>query len=183
MQVIDPAPPAKNPAPPHRMQGAGFRALLSHDVHPVVQFIKYGLVGGLATGIHVAAFFVCGLFLFPCLTQDDIIIRLFGLTAPAISESARAWNAGFCNAIAFVIANTVCYFLNRLFVFKPGRHHWALEFLFFFGVSGISLAIGTACQTFLITHQGLQTTYAFGANLVSSLLINYVMRKFVIFKG
>jgi hypothetical protein len=29
----------------------------------------------------------------------------------------------------------------------------------------------------------MQTTYAFGANLVSSLLINFTMRKYVIFKG
>jgi hypothetical protein len=29
----------------------------------------------------------------------------------------------------------------------------------------------------------MQTTYAFGANLVSALLINYAMRKYVIFKG
>jgi putative flippase GtrA len=156
---------------------------LRHDAHPLVQFIKYGIAGGLSTATHIGIFFLCGWFLLPCLTQDDITVRLLGLTAPAISEAARAWNAGFCNAIGFAVANTLCYFLNRLFVFKPGRHHWVLEFLLFFAVSGISMAIGTAIQTFLITHQGVQTTLAFGANIVCSLLINYAMRKFVIFKG
>ena len=156
---------------------------LGHDTHPAVQFIKYGIAGGMATATHIAAFFLCGWFLLPCLTQDDITVRLLGLTAPPISEAARAWNAGLCNALAFLVSNSLCYVLNRLFVFKPGRHHWALEFLLFFSVSGISMVIGTAVQTFLISHQGIQTTPAFGANILSALLINYAMRKFVIFKG
>ncbi len=156
---------------------------LSHDAHPLVQFLKYGIAGGMATAAHIVTFFACGWFLLPCLTQDDIVVKLLGLAAPAISENARAWHAGVCNAIAFAVSNTFCYFLNRLFVFKPGRHHWVIEFLLFFGVSGISMVIGTAIQTFLITHHGLQTTFAFGANIVCALLINYAMRKFVIFKG
>ena len=159
------------------------RKHLSHDAHPVVQFIKYGIAGGLATATHIVTFFLCGWFLLPCLTQDDITVRLLGLTAPVLSESVRAWNAGFSNAVAFVLSNSVAYILNRLFVFKPGKHHWAVEFLLFFAVSGVSMVIGTAIQTFLITNQGIQTTLAFGANILTALFINYGMRKFVIFKG
>lgn len=162
---------------------ANLKKHLGHDAHPLVQFIKYGIAGGVATGTHILTFFLCGWFFLPCLTQNDIVVRLLGLTAPALSEGTRALNAGICNAVGFVFSNTVCYVLNRLFVFKPGRHPWAVEFLLFFGVSGISMVIGTAIQTFLITHQGLQTTLAFGANIVCALLINYAMRKFVIFKG
>ena len=156
---------------------------LSHDTHPAVQFIKYGIAGGMSTALHIVTFFLCGWFLLPCLTQNDITVRLLGLSAPAISESARVWHAAWCNGIAFLISNTFCYILNRLFVFKPGRHHYVIEFLLFFAVSGVSLAIGTTLQTLLINCQGLQTTLAFGANIVCSLLINYAMRKFVIFKG
>jgi len=156
---------------------------LGHDAHPAVQFIKYGIAGGMATAAHIFTFFLCGWFLLPCLTQDDITVKLLGLTAPAISESVRAWHAGFCNALAFLVSNTFCYVLNRLFVFKPGRHHWVVEFLLFFAVSGVSMVIGTTIQTFLITHHGIQTTLAFGANIVCALFINYAMRKFVIFKG
>lgn len=156
---------------------------LSHDAHPLVQFIKYGIVGGLSTGISIVTFFLIGWFFLPCLTQDDITVRLLGLTAPAISQSTRAWNAGISNAIGFVLSNVVCYILNRLFVFKPGKHRWLVEFLLFFAVSGVSWAIGTTIQTLLITYQGMQTTLAFGANIACALLINYAMRKFVIFKG
>ena len=156
---------------------------LSHEAHPVVQFIKYGIVGGMSTAVHIVTFFICGWFLLPCLSQGDIVLKLFGLTAPVISEATRAWHAGVCNAVAFVFSNVFCYILNRLVVFKPGRHHWVLEFLLFFGGSAVSMAIGTVIQTFLISHYGIQTTLAFGANIVCSLLINYAMRKFVIFKG
>ena len=83
-------------------------------------------------------------------------------------EAARAWRPGQT---------------GMLFVFKPGRHHWVTEFLLFFAVSGISMVLGTAIQTFLITQAGVQTTLAFGANIVCALFINYAMRKFVIFKG
>jgi putative flippase GtrA len=156
---------------------------LGHEAHPVVQFIKYGIAGGFATAAHIATFFFCGWFFLPCLTQNDIFVKLLGLTAPAISESVRAWHAGICNALAFFVSNTLCYILNRLFVFKPGRHHWVVEFLLFFAVSGVSMAIGTAIQTYLIAHHGMQTTLAFGANIICALFINYAMRKFVIFKG
>lgn len=159
------------------------RRQLGHDAHPVVQFLKYGIVGGMATGVHIVTFFFLGFFVLPCLTQDDITVRLLGLKVQELSESARAWNAGFCNAIGFLISNSFCYVLNRLFVFKPGKHHWALEALLFFAVSGGSMVIGTAVQTFLITHQGIQTTFAFGANILAALVINFAMRKYVIFKG
>jgi hypothetical protein len=36
---------------------------------------------------------------------------------------------------------------------------------------------------FLIHHFGVITTLAFGANVVVSLLINFVLRKYFIFKG
>ena len=156
---------------------------LGHEAGPLVQFIKYGLVGGVATATQIVVFFLLGFRLLPCLTRDDIIVRLLGLSVPAITESVRAWNAGWCNALGFLVSNTLCYLLNRIFVFKPGRHRWIVEFLLFFAVSGISLFLGTALQTLLIARYGAQTSLAFGANIASALAINYAMRKFVIFKG
>ena len=46
-----------------------------------------------------------------------------------------------------------------------------------------STFIGTVFQTILIKKLNMQTTLAFSANLVAALMINFVMRKFVIFKG
>jgi putative flippase GtrA len=50
-------------------------------------------------------------------------------------------------------------------------------------VSAISAGLGTFLMGILIDKLGIQTTYAFGANLVSSLAINYVLRKFFVFNG
>ena len=158
------------------------KALLSRDTHPVIQFIKYGMAGGFSTAVHITIFFLCGWFIFPCINQDDILVKLFGLTAPEIAEGVRQWRALWCNGIAFSVSNTVCYFLNILFVFKSGKHHWLIEFLLFFAVSGISMVIGSTIQTLLIANLGMQTTLAFGANIFCSLAINFAMRKFFIFK-
>lgn len=154
----------------------------------MAQFIKYAIAGGMATAVHILTFFLCGWLLLPCLTPDDPIIRLLkallDVSIAAAPESGRALNAFLCNFIAFFTSNTVCYIANRLLVFKPGRHHWAIEALLFFGVSALSsIVVGSAIQTWLIHSFGIETTYAFSANILSSLAINYVMRRFVIFKG
>ena len=156
---------------------------LSHDAPPFVQFVKYGLAGGLATATHVLTFFLVGFLLFPCVTPEDPLVKLFGLDAPEVVADLRARYAIYSNVIAFFVSNTVCYLANRWFVFKPGRHHVVIEFLLFLAVSAVSMAIGTTLMGVLIKQFGVQTTYAFGANIVSSLAINYVMRKFFVFKG
>jgi len=174
---------------------------LSHDVHPVVQFIKYGIVGGMATGLHAVTFFLVAWLLFPCLTEDDIAVKLFKFLGYTVSTlqgddhstvkllgglvtlSVRALNAIYCTIIGFTISNVFCYILNRLFVFKPGKHHIIREFLLFFGVSAISQIVSTSLQTVLINKMDIQTTYAFGANIFCALLINYATRKFLIFKS
>ena len=153
----------------------------------MVQFLKYAFAGAIATGVNVAAFFAFAYRLFPCLTPDDKVVvllsRFIDVTVAEIPDGARSVNALWCNAFAFVISNAACYVMNRLFVFKPGRHSMAVEALLFFLVSGASFALGSAAQTALIALFGLSTSVAFATNLVASVLINYAMRKFVIFKG
>jgi putative flippase GtrA len=156
---------------------------LSHDAPPFVQFIKYGLAGGIATVTHVVTFFLVGFYFFPCVSAEDPIVRLLHLAPPAVEEALRARHAVFSNIVGFFVSNTVCYVINRLFVFRPGRHHVVMEFLLFLAVSAISMVIGTTIMGLLIKNFGMQTTYAFGANILSSLAINFLMRKFFVFKG
>ena len=156
---------------------------LSHDAPPFVQFVKYGLAGGVATATHILTFFAAGFLLFPCVTADDPLVKLFGLAAPLVDETLRARNAVFSNLVAFMVSNTVCYIINRMFVFTPGRHHVVIEFLLFLAVSAVSMTVGTTLMGLLIRNFGIQTTYAFGANILSSLAINYLMRKYFVFKG
>ena len=53
----------------------------------------------------------------------------------------------------------------------------------FYAVSGISLLIGTVLMGYLIKRFGMLTTYAFASNIVTAVMINYAVRKFVIFSG
>lgn len=156
---------------------------LSRDASPLAQFVKYALAGGVATGTHILVFFVVGFFLFPCVNKEDILVRLFRLKAPEVDEGRRARHAVYSNILAFFVSNTVCYVINRLFVFQPGRHSVVVEFLLFLVVSAVSMGIGTTVMGELIKRLRMQTTYAFGANILSSLAINYVMRKFFVFNG
>ena len=153
------------------------------SAHPLMQFIKYGFVGGLATAVNVVAVFFFCWKVFHCITPDDPFVRLFGLEVSPVDEAARARLTNWAYICAFPIANTFCYILNRLFVFVPGRHSALREFVEFFAASGIALGAGMAASWILIHAFGAWTSIGILANLVSSVAINYVLRKFFIFNG
>ena len=151
-----------------------------------VQFIKYGICGGIATLVHVTVFFLAAARIFPALTDVDHAARLLGhlgVSVTIVAETVRARNAMIDNFIAFIFSNLVAYILNIFWVFKSGRHNRIVELGLFYAVSGTSIAIGTVMMGVLIRTLGITTTLAFGANVVTSVLINYAMRKFVVFKG
>ena len=58
-----------------------------------------------------------------------------------------------------------------------------IEIGLFYLVSGAAIVMGTALMGLLIRRFGMLTTYAFGANILAALMINYAMRKFFIFNG
>lgn len=149
----------------------------------LVQFVKYVLAGGLATGVHIGVFHLSGWKLFPCLSANDHAVRLFGLKIREVNDFSRARNSMISNGIAFFFSCLVAYIANILWVFQPGRHHVVIEILLFYAVSAISTSIGTFVMGVLIRRFGVLTTLAFGANMISSVLINYVVRKFIIFNG
>ena len=150
---------------------------------PLVQFIKYAIAGGIATGVHISIFYFCALELFPALNQNDPLAGFFHLHAAVVSDAVRTRNSIIGNVIAFLFSNMTAYLINIFWVFESGRHNRVHEILFFYLVSGISMFIGSSIMGFLIHHFGMTTTIAFSANLVTSLLINFALRKFFIFKG
>ncbi|MBQ8571013.1 MAG: GtrA family protein [Kiritimatiellae bacterium] len=153
------------------------------SAHPIIQFIKYAFAGGIATVVHILTFYTCCWKLFPSLTQNDIVVRVLKAKVIELPAEARARNAVYSNIVAFFASNIVCYIINRIFVFKPGEHNVVVEFLLFLAVSAIAIFLGTAIMRWLIKHFNMQTTFAFVANLVTSLMLNYVLRKFFIFAG
>ena len=150
---------------------------------PMIQFIKYAIAGGIATGVHIVFFYASALILFPALSQHDPVIKLLGLHATETTDAIRARNSMFGNGLAFLFSNLTAYLINIFWVFEAGRHNRVVEILLFYAVSGVSLIIGSALMGYLIQHSGMITTVAFGANIVTSLLINFVLRKCLIFKG
>jgi putative flippase GtrA len=156
-------------------------ALLANE--NLIQFIKYGLAGGLATVVHICVFHLVAWKLFPALQENDHAVRLLNLKIRPINEYQRARNSMISNTIAFLISNLVAYITNILWVFQPGRHPFIIEILLFYAVSGISVLIGTVLMGILIRRFGVLTTYAFVTNIITAVMINYAMRKFFIFHG
>lgn len=154
-------------------------------VHPAVQFIKYGFIGGLSSAVNIVVFMLVAWFFFPCFKPDDPVLRLLGLTPPAGPSDAvvLARYAVYANLAGFFVSDVVCYFLNRRFVFMPGRMNAVLEFLSFTAVSGLAIAVGSGVLYLMVAWLGVATSYGFLSNVVASALFNYVLRKFVIFQG
>ena len=156
--------------------------------HPLIQFFKYGIVGGAATAVDMAVFFIAAWFVFPALTESDIFVKLFakvGVIVPIVelSQNVRANHQLFDNMIAFLFSNTFCYLVNVLWVFESGRHSRKKEFLLFFAASAISSGSGIVIADVLVRWGGMQTSVSYIAKVLASVMINYIARKKIVFKG
>ena len=156
---------------------------LSRDAHPVVQFIKYGMAGGLATAVDIVVFYFLSWKVLPALTANDQLVELLGLSITPVSEGVRQWHYVANRVMTFMVSNFTAYVANVLWVFTPGRHSRIKEIALFYAVSGISFFIATALTTGMIRWFGCTTSTALLVNIVCSLMINYVCRKYVVFKG
>ena len=159
------------------------RRFLSHESGPFAQFVKYGVIGVMSTVVQMVGFYVLAATCLRCLGPDDWAVRFVGLPAVEISDGARAFRAAVATAMGFTLANIFCWLMNRLFVFKPGRYRWYVEFGLFFGVAALATVVALGVQSLLIKYAGLMTTAAVIVEVVVSFFFNFFIRKFVIFKG
>ena len=158
-------------------------AFLEEKDNTVIQFLKYGICGGIATGVDMVAFFLLAWFAFPALAQDDILVKLFNLTPEPITEAIRGRNFVIDSVLCFLVSNLTAYILNVLFVFKAGKHKRHHEMFLFYAVSTVSLILATFAGWVLISVFGLGTTWSYIAKMVAALMINYAGRKFFVFHG
>ena len=159
------------------------RRFLSHDSGPFAQFVKYGVIGVLATCVQMAGFYLLAATCLKCLGADDWAVRFLGLPSVEVTDGLRAFRAAVATAGGFTVANIYCWIMNRLFVFKPGKFRWYVEFLMFFGVAALATVVALGIQSLLIKYFGMMTTAAVIVEVVVSFLMNFFVRKFVIFKG
>ena len=158
-------------------------AFLNEKDNPIVQFLKYGICGGIATGVDIVCFFLLAWFAFPALGQDDIFVKLLNLSPEPISEALRGRNFVIDSILCFLVSNMSAYILNVLFVFKSGKHKRHHELMLFYAVSVVSLILATLAGWILISLFGLSTSWSYIAKMVAAVLINYAGRKFLIFHG
>ena len=163
------------------------RRFLSHDAGNFAQFVKYGIVGVMATCVQTCMFYVLAATCLKCLTADDWAVRFLGLPSVAFTGeeawyASRGMLAAAATAIGFVIANIFCWLMNRWFVFKPGKFKWYVELWMFFGASTLATLVALGVMKLLIDQFGLMTTLAVAVEIVVSFFVNFFLRKFVIFK-
>ena len=159
------------------------KSILFEKNHAGIQFLKYSMCGGAAMAVDMVVFFLVAWLLFPALTESDALVRLFNMQIEPVDESVRIVNFRISNVCAFLLSNLTAYLLNVLFVFKAGKHSRWKEVGLFYLVSAISVAIGVEFGAMLIKSFGLSTTFSYVAKAVSTTLINYAARKFIIFHG
>jgi putative flippase GtrA len=147
---------------------ASLAAINSRDAHPLIQFLKYGICGAGALLVHTAIFFSLSRWVFP--------------TGAGLEDALRAKHSIINNTIAFLFSNTFVYWLNTLWVFTTGRHSKWVEFLTFTLVNAPGAIAGTAVQYYLTKTLGWPTPMAFAGFVLPNVLVNFICRKFFIFK-
>ena len=85
--------------------------------------------------------------------------------------------------MGFTVANVFCYIMNRAFVFTPGRFRWPVEFAMFFAAAAFATVVALAAMKVLIDFFGVMTSLAVVAEVAISFIVNFFVRKHVIFKG
>jgi len=156
---------------------------MQREAHPVIQFIKYGIAGAAATAVDILIFYFLAWRLLPALTSDDFMVRLLGITPVGIGEAVRSRNFVIDSGIAFIFSNLTAYLINIFWVFESGRHKRHVEIALFYLVSVTSIVVGTLLGWSLIRFWGITTSASYLAKMVAAVLINYVCRKFLVFKG
>lgn len=148
----------------------GFKGtLLSREAPFLIQFGKYGLCGIISV-VVLALMIFAGEVLFPQHFSEDL---------PKVT---RARNNIVLHLIAFIPSNFTAYFLNRWLVFTPGRHSFAREMILFSLISITSFGAGEFLQYYLVITYGTRQEIAHASFVVSSALVNYACRKFLVFE-
>jgi putative flippase GtrA len=152
-----------------------WHALISRDAHPLLQFIKYGCCGVVAAITHNGILTVLSLTIFPA-GQGMIV------DGQVLDEALRAKNLIINNALAWPFGTLMAYWLNILFVFTPGRHGKMAELAMFWIASAIGFFPGGFVAHWLASSFHLPSLIAQLGFVVTSVMVNFLCRKFIIFK-
>jgi putative flippase GtrA len=153
-----------------------WRRIRGQDMPWIVQLAVYGFCGVMATVVAVTQIVILSKTIIPA--YEGMIVD-----GAAITDELRAKNLLINNTIAFLTTNVFVYFMNVMLVFKRGRHHPWMEFLYFTLINGLSFGLSQVAGPWLVHEFGVGTNVAILTNTVFAALINFVARKFFVFKG
>ncbi len=154
-----------------RMHGL-WKSLHMKEAPWLIQFGKYGVCGVAAVVAHNALVYLINAYWIPFTME----------AAPDLTDAKRSNNQIIANLIAFPFGNIVAYGLNAAWVFTGGRHHRVREFLYFTAISFVSFLAGVLGGPIFVRF-GLDPHYAQLGLIVTSALVNFVCRKFFVFKA
>jgi len=133
-----------------------------------IQFVKYAMAGGFATAIHLVIFTVL---------NETVLPAGVGLEG-----AQRGWNFFWSFSIAFLLANIVAYLVNRRWVFQSGRHSRLVEISLFYALAITAFLLGTPLGAYLVAKYPINEYFVYLMLAVTSALVNFLGRKFVVFK-
>lgn len=144
-----------------------FRKFIENKTNTPIQFLKYGLAGGLAAATHVLTFTALNETVLPANTGQ--------------LGAERGWNFFWSNSAAFILANLVAYLANRAWVFQPGRHSRLMEITYFYLVSAVAFLAGTPLGSMIVARFAISEYFVFAAVLLMSVMVNFLGRKYWVF--
>ncbi len=142
----------------------------------------------MATCVQMAVFYCLAATCLRCLTPDDAAVRFLGFPSVSFDGTESWWAsrwflAAVATAVGFTVANLFCWIMNRLFVFRPGKFRWYVEFFLFYGAAAFATVFALMVQSLLIHFGGVTTSFAAVIEVFVSFLVNFFTRRFFIFKG
>ena len=146
-----------------------------------IQILKYLLCGGLAVFVDQIVYYSLGLHLIPIFTSNDPLVEFLGISITPVDYDYQSRNLWIVNIVCWILANTTVYLMNRTFVFTSGKHKRFKEIILFFTFS-LSQFVFIALMDILVKF-GWEVTYAKYSMLLLGGFINFVIRKFIIFRG
>ena len=129
----------------------------------VIQFLRYCVVGGLATVVEGLSLWVLQHFVF----SDEKQILVF-----------------LSQAIAFVLGTVTNFVLSRLFIFQSSKKSMGItwEFIVVFIISAIGLLIKEAALWLFHIRFGIHYMIVWAAATLVVLIWNYAARRIFVYK-
>lgn len=147
----------------------------------MLQFLRYGICGGIATVADGIVFFLAAWLIFPALTGQDYLVQLLGITVNYAGDETRAINFMLANTLAFILSNFVAYLLNTLFVFTSTKERRNKEILYFYILSTLVAFLSIGLSMVMMKFLFISTTLAYSIKVVFSVMVNFIARKKYVF--